>query len=88
MIKRIYCQALLTEKVAQFIEKQNPQPKKRCETCKKLDKNSRCDCYNRPMKPDYNRCFNHSDYNPNSFNFKAPDNIEQIALENEVDYYG
>ena len=54
-----------------------------CESCEKRCGN-RCTFHQRPVVADYNRCFNHSNYNTINAVFKAPDNIEEIALENEM----
>lgn len=61
-------------------------PKYFCKTCTKCV-NSRCSVFDRHIEPDYNRCFNHSNYSPNIVPFKAPSNIEEIAKDNEGKIY-
>ena len=51
------------------------QPKYFCKTCTKcIDKH--CTVFKRYVEPDYNRCFNHSNYNPIAANFKPARNLE------------
>lgn len=45
-----------------------PVPKHYCNSCTRLGDDLICDCFNRRVEPDYNRCFNHSNYTPS---FKA-----------------
>lgn len=81
------CSSMLTTKAQEYLQQTTqPVPKYPCKTCKKQS-NGRCNCFNRPVDEKINRCFNHSAYNPIPANFKAPDNIEQIALENEEKLY-
>ena len=60
------------------------EPKFYCATCTKLESGKYCACYKRRVEADYNRCFNHSAYNPALFNFKTPENIEEIIKEEEA----
>lgn len=86
MLKAIHCQPLLTkQQVPQ--RKEQPQPKYYCATCLKLKNDNLCDCFQRRVEPDYNRCFNHSNYKPVLTVFKAADNIEEIAPANERKKY-
>lgn len=84
MVNAIIC-SQLTPQAQQFVkETTQPQPKYFCATCAKLKNGNFCDCFQRRVEPDYNRCFNHSNYNPVLAVFKAPENIEEIAIANEI----
>lgn len=85
MVSGIYCTSLVRPQTKQFINNaEQVQPKYYCATCLKLKDGNYCDCFQRPVDKNYHRCFNHSNYNPINAVFKAPDNIEEIALENEM----
>lgn len=88
MVNAIICTQQLSPKAQEFLKKtEQPQPKYFCATCTKLKDGNYCDCFQRPVDKDYNRCFNHSSYSPIVAVFKAPENIEEIALANEVKRY-
>ena len=55
-----------------------PTPKYFCATCVKLKDGCFCDCFQRPVDAEHNRCFNHSNYSPRKIVFKAPDNLIEI----------
>lgn len=84
MVNAIIC-SQLSPQAQQLIKKTTqPQPKYFCVTCTKLKDGNFCDCFQRRVEADYNRCFNHSNYNPVLAVFKAPENIEEIAIANEI----
>ena len=88
MVKAVYCQSLLSPQAQAYVNKTAaPQPKYFCATCLKLKDGNYCDCFQRPVDADYNRCYNHSNYKPVVTVFKAADNIEEIALANEEKMY-
>lgn len=58
------------------------EPQFYCKTCTKCN-NKFCSTFKRQVEPNYNRCFNHSNYNPIEFSFKPLENIEEIAEEND-----
>lgn len=64
------------------IELKFPAPKYFCNSCDRCY-NKRCSFFDRPIIPDYNRCYYHSKYSPVAIKFKAPDNLEQIIKEEE-----
>lgn len=59
-----------------------PAPKYYCKTCAKCC-NNRCKFFDRPIIPDYNRCYYHSKYSIIALKFKAPDNLEEIIQKEE-----
>lgn len=65
-----------------YEQKEQPIPKYHCRTCQKFS-NMRCDCFQRRVEPDYNRCFNHSWYRPAIINFKVASNLEEIMKREE-----
>lgn len=84
MIKTDYVNSTLSVKAQQYLQQQaQPIPKFPCMTCAKLNSDGKCDCFKRPVDAEKNKCFNHSSYNPIKAEFKAPNNIEEIAKENE-----
>lgn len=88
MVTAIMIQSQLSPQAQQYVKQSSqPQPKYLCATCTKLKEGSFCDCFQRPVDKDYNRCFNHSNYNPIVAVFKAPENIEEVALANEEKIY-
>lgn len=77
----------LSMKAQNYIKQtEEPQPKYLCSTCNKVNKNF-CNCFQRPINAEYNRCFNHSNYDPILGIFEAPENIEEIARANENKRY-
>ena len=82
MLKAIHCQPLfMKQQVLQ--EKEQPQPKYFCVTCTKLKNGNYCDCFQRHVEPNYNRCFYHSNYKPKIVKFKTSENLESIIKEEE-----
>lgn len=78
----------LSVKAAEYIKKTaEPLPQFVCSTCKKLQGNNFCSCFSRPVNTKYNKCWNHSNYN-NISKFKAPDNIDEIAYLNSLQFLG
>lgn len=63
-------------------QEQQPEPKYFCSSCTKCT-NSVCSTFKRRVEPDYNRCFNHSNYNPIKAVFKAPANLLEIMKMEE-----
>lgn len=65
-----------------------PEPKHFCSTCTRLQNNTTCDCFQRRVEPDYNRCFNHSSYiSPSikaSFKPLPKEEMDEIVKLNEV----
>lgn len=62
-----------------------PEPKYYCSSCTKCT-NSFCSTYNRHVEPDFNKCFNHSNYNPIKAAFKVPDNLLELMKMEEKAY--
>lgn len=60
-----------------------PEPKWHCASCLKLKEDNKCDCFNRRVEPNFNRCFYHSHYSPVVASFKAPTNLEEIVKQEE-----
>lgn len=88
MVTAIMMQSQLSPQAQQFVKETTlPQPKYYCATCAKLKNGNFCDCFQRPVEADYNRCYNHSNYKPILAIFKAPENIEEIAQANEEKLY-
>lgn len=65
-----------------YEQKEQPIPKYHCRTCQRFT-NMRCDCFQRRVEPEYNRCFNHSWYKPAIINFKVVSNLEEIMEKEE-----
>lgn len=74
-----------------------PLPKHYCKDCKQCISSGgemveglltaircRCTFYNRPVEPLYNKCFNHSNYSPVHTHYEEPENIVEIAIQNEL----
>lgn len=84
MVNAIIC-SQLTPQAQQFVkETTQPQPKYFCATCAKLKNGNFCDCFQRRVKTDYNRCFNHSNYNPSSSSYLSPGNLEELIKEEDI----
>ena len=64
--------------------KEQPTPAYYCRDCARLSSDCTCAFFQRRVEPNFNRCFYHSFYSPVSATFRAPDNLEQIILENEM----
>lgn len=63
-------------------EKDVKTPNFYCRSCENnCDKH--CSFYDRPVDPNYNRCFNHTFYHPIAIRFKAPSNLEEIVQKEE-----
>ena len=76
----------------------NPQPKPKrsyhlgeaeietpryfCKTCNKRNGNN-CACFQRPIEPDFNRCFNHSNYKPILAVFQVRSDLEELIQEEQ-----
>lgn len=56
--------------IASVLKDKIPVPQHFCKTCQRLQEDYKCDCYNRPVKPTENRCFNHTHYAPITAVFK------------------
>ncbi|MCM1074032.1 MAG: hypothetical protein NC334_09520 [Bacteroides sp.] len=57
-------------------------PKHYCKTCGHKDESNVCDCFERHVEPDYNRCFYHTHYVPIPAEFVKPiqdQKVSQIA---------
>lgn len=88
MVQAIIYSQQLSPQAREYLRKTGtPQPKYYCATCLKLKNNNYCDCFQRPVEAEYNRCYNHSNYKPVLAVFKAPDNIDEIAAEAEEKKY-
>lgn len=60
-----------------------PIPKYYCRSCNRCI-NKRCSFFDRYVEPDYNKCFNHSDYKPTVTKYVSPVNIKEIATKNHL----
>lgn len=78
----------LSPQAQQYVNKTTqPAPKYYCATCTKLKDGCFCDCFVRPVNPEQNRCFNHSNYAQRLIVFKAPENLEVLVEEEEKKKY-
>lgn len=81
-------QELLSHEARVFLKKtEKPQPQYYCSSCLKLKDGSFCSCFQRRVEADYNRCYNHSNYDPIVTPFRVPANIDEIVRENEEKRY-
>jgi hypothetical protein len=64
-------------------------PKFTCRGCtnKEQGKNY-CNCFSRPINPNYNRCFYHSNYESRVQTYQTPRNLEEIVKRNELNNRG
>jgi hypothetical protein len=76
------------ETVTVKTEEAVPTPKHYCATCARLNNDLVCDCFQRRVEPNHNRCFNHSSYVSPSIKavFKPipKDEMDKIVEQNEA----
>ena len=63
-----------------YVEPELPQFK--CRSCNNCDGN-RCSFFNRKVEPNFNKCFNHTFYNPEAIKFVPTSNFEELVREEE-----
>lgn len=56
-------------------------PKYYCISCTRLHSLNICDCFQRHVDPNYNRCYFHSNYVSHPVRYRTPANLEQIIQE-------
>lgn len=56
-------------------------PKYHCSSCTHLQSLNICDCFQRHVDPNYNRCYFHSNYVSHPVRYRTPANLEQIIQE-------
>ena len=60
-------------------EREVAKPKFVCATCVKLSADNGCPVFQRPVEPDYNRCFYHSSYQPVVVIFRPVKNLDTMV---------
>lgn len=60
-----------------------PTPKYHCASCAKMNSELRCDVFERRVEPDYNKCFNHSHYQPSFKSYVSPSKELFKLIEDE-----
>lgn len=58
-------------------------PEYYCKTCGSCQ-HKYCDVFKRHVEPDYNKCFNHTNYPSRCDNFKTPENLDEIIKKEEA----
>ena len=67
-------------------EKEQALPQYHCSSCEACS-NKYCNVFDRRIEPDYNKCFNHTNYGNRQSVYQAPANLEEIVLANEKQRY-